>query len=166
MERGNQYYDKNVIFTVEVSSAKIAWRDLCSENVSFDGNLFPCSMGSIILSSENDEKWPKSLTPLHFRAFQVRELTISKSRGENVLFQGFIFCYWSAVKCIFPKWATNQQDNEFRTVHFTADAQQNLKMLKKCIHKITLIKIYPGDPTQKTSAPPTIEKQHLTAILQ
>ena len=54
---------------------------------------FPCSMGSIILSSENDDKSSKLLTPCGFCAFQVRELKIRKSRGENVLFQGFIFCY-------------------------------------------------------------------------
>ena len=75
---------------------------------------FPCSMGSIILSSEKDEKWRKSLTPLHFRAFQVRELTIPKSRGEHVLFQGFIFCYWSAVKRKVPKWAKNDQEHKWK----------------------------------------------------
>ena len=77
---------------------------------------FPCFMGSIILSSEKDDRWRKSLTPLHFRAFQVRELTIPKSRGENVLFQGFIFCYWSAVKRIIPKWAKNDQEHKLKSV--------------------------------------------------
>ena len=74
-------------------------------------NCFPCSMGSVISSSKNEEKSLKQLTPLHFRAFQVREITIPKSRGENVLFQGFIFCSWSAVKRKVPKWAKNEQEH-------------------------------------------------------
>ena len=48
-------------------------------------------MGSIIVASENDEKSLKSLTPLHFRAFQVREIIIPKAGGEKVLFQGIFF---------------------------------------------------------------------------
>ena len=82
---------------------------------------FPCSMGSIILTSENDEKSWKLLTPCGFYAFQVREIIIPKSGGEKVLFQGFIFCSWSPVKRKVPKWAKIDQEHNLKTVQKPLD---------------------------------------------
>ena len=123
-------------------------------------------MGSPFLTSENRKKSMKMLTPRGYFAFQVSEIVIPKSRGENGWFQDLIFCYTSAVKRISSKWAKNTQDNNFKIERLAGDYSKTWKLLKNWSPNKSLIKNSTGELTQITSVPSTYEKQRLTVVLQ